>query len=98
MKPEAQLLMRAADLIVERGWTQHKSVSSFGELCASEATYCANNWTALDHQDASEMWQRARNALRLHIGTAYIADWNDAPERTAEEVITALRATAREIS
>lgn len=37
----------------------------------------------------------ARSALRRQIGTPSASTWNDAPDRTAEDVIAALEAAAR---
>jgi hypothetical protein len=39
---------------------------------------------------------RAKQTLASHLGVTNLADWNDAPERTKEQVIAALSAAALE--
>ena len=48
--------------------------------------------TALQH--ASWVCRRTADALARCVGTASVPNWNDAEERTGEEVITEMRACA----
>lgn len=82
----SEVLDRAADLIEERGWARPGDWSS--TLCASNAIVRASG----------ETYAPAHDALVLYLGgdghVHGIFAWNDAPGRTAAEVIEVLRACA----
>lgn len=44
--------------------------------------------------EASGRFEAASRALRNAVGVQLVPEWNDEPERTADEVIATLRATA----
>ena len=78
---------------VQKGWTQHTSArNALGEPIMPRSVH-AVEWCAigaigaacLDHASDFEAWlaRRLPGGLRLD-------DWNDAPERTKEEVVMAL--------
>lgn len=91
-------LRAAAEVLRRDGWTQG--------IFTSEATGChcaagALGWAVAENlEDAvfSERWSTAMGALCRSLGispwplAAY--RWNDAPDRTADEVIAALEAAA----
>jgi hypothetical protein len=83
------VLMRAAEIIRERGWCQHNLKDSIGRMCMvgaiTEAQSCLGISAAGRAQDA------VRHELQIN---GFISDWNNAPERTADEVIQALESAA----
>jgi hypothetical protein len=86
LEPHQQTLLRAAEIIRERGWASayHRTSGH----CAHTAIG-ADGWTA----DAATAVQSFIN----HLGGKSVEDiwnWNDAPERTAAEVIKALTEAA----
>ena len=83
LAPWQKTLVDAADLIEKQGWCQHK-YSDQGRSCTMGAM------TSMHHFDIV----KARENLSAVIGTSDITMWNDAPERTAEEVVNALRKAA----
>ena len=102
----ADILDKAADLITERGWNQHYFVDSAGRLCPRGAIYAAcgmkpdpdplvwvvdwPGWTSRAADDAMDACDRLDAVVN-----DYAESWNDAPGRTAEEVISTLRAAAQ---
>lgn len=81
-------LRAAADVLERDGWRQGELVDSYGCRCVLGAMDAA---APLRREDAVEqMW----NALADVVGTRAIVKWNDAPGRTADEVIAALRTAA----
>lgn len=84
LPPERAALLAAADLIEEYGHAR----SSFG--CLGEPMCCLGAISAA----TGGPWL-GRDFLLLHLGVDSIANWNDAPGRTKDEVVDALRAAAR---
>jgi hypothetical protein len=85
-------LNRAADLIEKYGHIK-------GQLGDRKMGMCANGAIFAAVGGSSEIWNDATNALGKHLGlSGYvrydIPAWNNAPERTKEEVITAMRDAA----
>lgn len=82
----AVVLFFAAQRISRDGWIQ--GVDMCGVRC------CA--LTALT-VEAGSVWSPAHDALVEHLGDAYesVVAWNDAPGRTADEVIATLRECAQ---
>jgi hypothetical protein len=56
-------------------------------------TYLDVNWWAVNTESAWLRRDAAEDALRHHVGPD-IVEWNDTPDRTADEVIAALEAAA----
>lgn len=78
----ADELLRAADLLVKDGWCQGYHQRADGARCVSRA---------LDHAGNS---LAARLAFTDYLGGSHkvsLWSWNDASNRTADEVISALR-------
>lgn len=82
-----QLLLDAATVLEEDGWTQRRVFDENG-YCALGALYRANHCSIF-----GDDFDRAAVALRAHTDDV-ISAWNDAPERTKEEVVAALRKAA----
>ena len=103
-KSVADVLRHAARIIEERGWCQDRIGTSGGAVCAIGAIKEADPATGVDAMN----WQRrlawrtmrfAERALQLPIPPEGalrrpLSEFNDAPGRTAAEVIAALRAAA----
>jgi len=93
-----------ADRIEQKGWVQHTPIDLRGRICATESLIEAtreltNNW--IRHRlrfrkthTPSPSVPLAYNVLCTWVGARVLANWNDAPERTAEEVIKTLRSLA----
>lgn len=85
-----EVLLRAADHMEKYGWRQRRRGMRGEPCCAIGAIAAAIPDSEPD--DALEM--SARAALRRHARIDDIPAWNDAPDRTAAEVIAALRGAA----
>lgn len=90
------VLRRAADLLKERGWFQGKDfngdVDYREKMCASRAICAASPVVGLTEAHRRLIMALGGGANASHC--CVIFDWNDAPERTAAEVIATLRAVA----
>ena len=90
----AETLRKAADVIRERGWYQGDFEKyPGGPCCASEAIYRASGVYSGNYSDQRQLLSKAFDFLSEAAGLSpseLIAPWNDAPERTADEVIAAL--------
>jgi hypothetical protein len=89
----ADVLNAAADYIATHGLAKEGFGSDDGPRCLLGAMSTA--WQASDMPDSGTnpgcaLWGVAAGAVSQAIGHPGIAKWNDAPERTADEVITAL--------
>lgn len=97
----AELLRKAAYRVGQPGaWTQHylgrmkngvgtyvRKVVGTGEVhsrCMLGALYCEYD------MNPSPNIHAAYDAIVQSIGTGLVADWNDAPSRTQDEVVSAL--------
>jgi hypothetical protein len=93
LKPWQQLLLDAAALIDKVGWCQGTAVNHQGQLCAAGAMYYSNKVVYL-HGDLS-VYNEARNHFLDTIKDHNVPTWNDAPGRTQEEVVAAMRKAAQ---
>jgi len=91
MPPEGLVLLRAAR-IVREGWCKG-ALKRGDSVCALGAIRRACGLGASDVDNTSPLKSVAYKMLREQIGGS-IADFNNAPERTAEEVATAMEAAA----
>ena len=85
-----EVFKRAADIIAKHGHFKGTYHGDNGESCVLGALTDAlgKPWTAEDK------WFPFVRDVEATAGTDYIVAWNDAPERTAGEVIAALDAAA----
>lgn len=95
MTSVAETLNLTADHIQEHGWWSkiHGSVDAGGGVTIP---WCASNGISAVAGGANA-GMSARRAFAVYLGGTGchdIYDWNDAPERTAAEVIEVLRAAA----
>lgn len=101
----ADILDAAANVIRENGWWQTFYYDLGADMPLRDRPCCARgaiNLAANGRHPGrlSNAGQDALGALEryLNIGGEYpdsVADWNDAPDRTAEQVIAALEGAAR---
>jgi hypothetical protein len=99
-----KVLLEAADLIEQRGWTQGTFQGSDGRLCAHGAIHMAvfDKPDYFGEHDAPlvlAVWCRLRNYLLAKgvepdLVRRGCMSWNDAPGRTKEEVVQAMRDAA----
>lgn len=90
------ILIRAAEIITQRGWVQHhfglpdKSGKGPGPVCAARAI---NEASAELGATERQRWD-ARYAMFVVIGKDSIASWNDQGKRNKQEVIDSLQKAA----
>lgn len=84
-------LLKAADIIEERGWCQGNWKNGQGQLCILAALE-----TATTERGRPNSLRPAIVAVKARIGIANgsLAQWNDSPFRTKDEVLAALRSAA----
>lgn len=98
------VLLKAAEHIERHGWQQNEYGQNGRPCCAAGAMMQVTN-----HLSSMRVLTRSFVALVRHLGlkqapndlsynhlVGSIANWNDAPGRTGDEVIAALRAAAAE--
>jgi len=95
LSPDRQMLWDAANLIEERGHAKGALVRVDGSMCALGALNCAATGDPLDHQQRHDVsgFMVAFSSLTKRVG-GDIVEWNNAPERTKEEVVSELRSAA----
>ncbi|MDP9224133.1 MAG: hypothetical protein M3P18_09810 [Actinomycetota bacterium] len=88
----ADVLDDAADLLERKGWIQEaeKSPEGFCSLGALIHTRSLVRWEA-----AARLAKNVTPGASIHLISRSITDWNDAPERTKQEVLDAFRAAAK---
>jgi hypothetical protein len=88
----AQDLRAAAEVLRRDGWTRDTFTDDDGCHCVAGAVGVVTGETYIDR------WREAIVTLAVSRGLApwplSVYRWNDAPERTADEVIAALEAAA----
>lgn len=86
-----ELRERAAQEIERRGWCQRSSTDPAGRVCLMKALSLADDAA----KDGGEACFKAYDELYAEVGVPSgllsLAKWNDAPERTKDEVIARLR-------
>ena len=90
----AEVLSKARDVLAERGWGQGELVGPSGAVCLMEALFRADEKVLV----AEERWP-VINAVEVAVGIPAstwhdgtdLPRWNDAPERTYEDVQKALK-------
>lgn len=94
LEPWQLVLLKAADIIEERGWIQGGAMAQNGAVCAAGAIYDAcgvtGNPAALPLY--REIYARVAQELQPY---ANIPEWNDTTGRTQQEVTSTLRKLAK---
>ncbi len=105
--PVSEVLLKAADLIEQRGHTKHIRVDDKGSMCLLGAIAVAQGhdigyslgMRGGDTELTYEAAETIVNTLGIMVGLRDIrgiaVDWNNAPKRTAQEVIDVMRLAAR---
>jgi len=78
--------LKAIEIIEQKGWCQGKLMNNQGEVCMAGAIQMAT------YQSVA-LQGKALKLMHKTLGTL-ISRWNDAPERTKDEVIAKLREIA----
>jgi hypothetical protein len=93
MSHTTEIRRKAADLIEQLGWHQgFPGHGSRGEVCMVVALS-----KVTDEHNAGltfQAWASADQAiedLRAELGVSSLVEWQDSPERTLDEVVSALR-------
>lgn len=96
-EPWRDVLRRAADLVEQRGLAKNITCAADGSLCIRGALTVAAGRTARipfwgdgPRHDVSA----AADCAMLNYLRSDVVAWNNAPERTKDEVVAALRAAA----
>ena len=85
-----QLLLEAADLIEQYGWTQRAYGNRWTGFCVHGALFFNHR----QHGGTFDETINASGRFADYVGTIDVIGWNDAPWRTKRQVIDALRAAA----
>jgi hypothetical protein len=85
----------AAGLLEQYGWCQRQSRTGSGALCVIAAIAAAAGGDKV-LEDAAH--RALESWVIWHSNLDTVPDWNDAPERTKDEVLTALRAASAELT
>ena len=105
---KADLLNRAADLIVVNGWARNAFINSDGCMCIEGALAAAADFALIEeddfHDDSNfklDLVEECIVDIIQHLGLEgdsrpyrLLTDWNDEPGRDLTEVEAALRGTA----
>ncbi len=86
VQPWQETLLDAADQLERRGWCQGRTVDNEGRMCALGALIAVAGHATHDE------WL-AHVKLQEVVGDR-VDLWNDAPERTKEDVVAAFRQAA----
>jgi hypothetical protein len=95
LQPWQKTLLEAAEIIKTQGWCQHASMTLGGRVCLLGAVALAKNGY-IAPGGLSDLPVEVR-LLVTSTGVPNadaLVDWNNAPERTADEVIKALKDAA----
>lgn len=88
------ILNGAADVLDEKGWCQGRYQNDKGEYCPAGAMiHYADSLLELEGVKGVDI---AMRILHDEVNN-YVTSWNDKPERTKEEVISALRSAAQKV-
>ena len=101
INPIADLLNRAANLIETRGHTKYELVSRSGAMCFMGALNEAMGSRHI-HKGFEDAALATCKLLGISKGDGFrdidvVINWNNAPERTGQEVIDVMRQTAHNL-
>jgi hypothetical protein len=99
-----RILLRAHEIIEERGWCQAKLVSSEGHVCLEAAISLAACGTPYHEADwemseaAAQAFAEMKRRVFFNRGEDHrLWSWNDRPGRTKDEVLKLIRDTVAEV-
>lgn len=91
MTPE-EICLKAAEIIERNGWNQGSFVSDDGSVCIAGAARMASWGSVYTKNDRNlAAYFEARRLIREVIQEPDVVEWNDAPQRSKEDVILALK-------
>lgn len=90
----ADVLREAARILERDGWCRGVTQDITGRYCTTGALGKAALVLSSDDRVFPSTYLAPCLSLARFLGVDTIVDWNDRPERTAEEVIRSLRACA----
>lgn len=99
LEPWRQALLKAAEIVRERGLCQGQMVDKQQRVCAMGAMsiamsgLCDHRWMNLYIMATNAVIEELARRKQINLGG--IPDWNDQPGRTKEEVIDVLTAAAK---
>jgi len=76
-----------ADVLITRGWHQGSYQGADGAVCIAGAVHLACGYEIPAEDVSNRPESRIDEIVTLLVGTWSWADWNDAPERTFDEVL-----------
>jgi hypothetical protein len=97
-----KVLVRASEILGERGWIQGEFGDQGKGYCMAGAARAAvyDLYGVSDYYKRHEIYSEANGLIALYLGHNHrcpsIARWNDDPARTAEDVILALKKAGTE--
>ena len=75
--------MIPSELIARYGWVQGQSGNEIIGFCLSQAL--------LRCSESYEIYKTKQEKIEMILGFVILSSWNDAPERTKDEVLAVLR-------
>ena len=102
MEERKTILLRAKEIIRERGWIQGTLESVSGGVClvgacnlATKEHHAGKDWDWLYESDPHQELELNR-FFRANFGAVTAACWNDQPDRTKQDVLDVLDRMAAE--
>jgi len=101
LTPGGELVMKAAGLIRKYGTAKGTMEDERGGLCIYGALYKAmtgNAWMGPDSEHSLSTFHEAERMIATRLGVPEgnsICLWNNAPERTADEIVTMMEQAAK---
>lgn len=95
----AEVLEKAHDELLVRGWSKGRGVDKEGRVCALVALGAALHPELSTDQILCRPFDNATEAagIVLRDSVGCIPAWNDAPERTIDDVLDAFRHAAKRV-
>ena len=90
---------KAADIVEKHGLSKGLYRDENGCYCVAGAIMAAIDGEFPRYEPAvfPARWAEYTDAFRWNLGIPSVTRWNDHPDRTAEEVVNALRGTCRAV-
>jgi hypothetical protein len=94
---DRDIFLKAIDVLEERGWTQGTMEDGEGRVCLVGALRVALSGRPRTNKSVGpRVTELTRTAFGLQTGGSWVSAliWNDAPERSYEEVVLCLKRAA----